>query len=330
MTQERLKYLLNQQQSGLCTQAETEELESWYQAFDKRGNFTDGLSQDAQLAAEKSLFSKINSRIDGIEIVSLHSEKPVVKIKIWQKLYKIASVFTAILLAGYVVYQYTKKPDLQHQITAFGETRMVQLPDGSQVTLNGNSEITYPGQWNKGASREVFLKGEAYFQVVHTKDDRRFIVKTSDDFNVEVLGTKFVISKRKSGTRVVLNEGKVQCNLANGDKKDTLLLKPGDLIEFAKKPELYTRKVVNSDLYSSWKDHVLTFKNTPLSTITTMLEETYGLVVKADNPELLTRQISGSVPTDNVKILLEGIAETCHLKVHQEAQNIYLTDLKTR
>ena len=325
MSKERLQYLLNQHQAGLSTPQEIAELESWYLAFEEKEDFTDTLSESAKLAAENTLFSKINSKIDAGAIPALTFKKPVKKITFRSRLSGIAAATVALLLVGYVAYQFHQKPELMHQSTAFGETRTVMLPDGSTVILNGNSEITYPSKWNEGGSRNVSLDGEAYFQVIHTKDHRRFTVKTSDDFSIQVLGTRFVLSKRKSGTRVVLNEGRVQCNLGK-DEKDTLVLRPGELVEFSKKSSQYTRKKVQPSLYSAWKDHLLVFDNTPLKDVTTILEETYGLVVKADHQKLLERKISGSVPTGNIRILLEGIAETCNVKVRQEDNNIYISD----
>ena len=325
MSKERLQYLLNQHQAGLATLQEIAELESWYLAFEEKKDFTDTLSESAKLAAEKTLFNKINSKIDAEVHTTFEFEKPDEKITFKSRLLGIAAALTALLLTGYAVYQFYQKPELMHQSTAFGETRTVILPDGSTVILNGNSEITYPSKWNDGESRNVSLDGEAYFQVIHTKDHRKFTVKTSDDFSVQVLGTKFVLSRRKSGTRVVLNEGKVQCNLGENEK-DTLILRPGELVEFSKKSSQYTRKQVQSSLYSAWKDHLLVFDNTPLKDVTTILEETYGLVVKADHQKLLERKISGSVPTGNIRILLEGISETCNVKVRQEDNNIYISE----
>jgi transmembrane sensor len=325
MSKERLQYLLNQHQAGLATPQEIAELESWYLAFEEKEDFTDTLSESAKLAAEKTLFNKINAKIGAEAHTAFALGKPVKKITFRSRVSGVAAALAVLFITGYVSYQLYQKPGLMHQSTAFGETRTVILPDGSMVILNGNSEITYPSKWSEGESRNVSMSGEAYFQVIHTKDHRRFIVKTSDDFSVQVLGTRFVLSKRKSGTRVVLNEGKVQCNLGENEK-DTLVLRPGELVEFSKKSSQYTRKRVQPSLYSAWKDHLLVFDNTPLKDVTTILEETYGLVVKADHQKLLERKISGSVPTGNIRILLEGIAETCNVKVRQEDNNIYISD----
>jgi transmembrane sensor len=334
--QQRLQYLLERNKTQTSTAAERAELEHWYQEFENRSNFTEGLSNTAQKFLEDRLLSGIESRISQqTEDRPLRSlPQPAVFGRFrGSGLYRIAAVFIGLLLVTTLIYQYSRPSsqsgsatELITLATAYGKTREINLPDGSKVVLNGNSEISYPKAWADGQIREVSLRGEAYFQVIHTHDHRRFKVRTADDFSVEVLGTQFTVSKRNRGTRVVLNQGRVQCNLESKKGADTLLLKPGDLVEFAKKPSQYTRRQVDPTLYSVWTEHKLVFKNTSLREITAMLNETYGFMVNVENPDLLNRRISGSIPTDHVDLVLEGIAETCRLTVRKKDNHIYLTD----
>ncbi|GAB3932596.1 FecR family protein [Larkinella terrae] len=336
MDKQRLQYLLERNKTQTSTASERAELEHWYQELETQANFTEELSSNTRQFLEDRLLAGIESRIAQREedqtVVPLHT--PAQTGRFWQsRVYRMAAVFIGLLIATAIIYQYRPSSSSSGSgieritlTTPYGQTREIKLPDGSMVMLNGNSEISYPKAWAEGQTREVSLRGEGYFRVVHTHDNRRFKVRTADDFSVEVLGTQFTVSKRKLGTRVVLNEGRVQCNLEQAKGKDTLLLKPGDLVEFAKIPVHYTRKQVDPTLYSAWTEHKLIFKNTSLQDIVTMLNETYGLSVNVGQPELLNRRISGSIPTDNVDMLLEGIAETCRLTVRKQDQNIYLTD----
>ena len=94
--------------------------------------------------------------------------------------------------------------------TAYGQTTDVYLEDGSRVALNSNSRLKVPrlGFW--GDVREVALEGEAEFSVSHTIDHKRFVVKTSEKFQVEVLGTTFSVFARPRGTKVALKSGSVR------------------------------------------------------------------------------------------------------------------------
>ncbi|CAG5008442.1 hypothetical protein DYBT9275_04269 [Dyadobacter sp. CECT 9275] len=321
MNNERLQYLLERQKAMVASPEEEDELDTWYKQYDERPDFTASLSENAAHALQNRLFEGVSHRLNGIE----KPAEVLMKRNSWFSLgYKVAAAVFILVLAGGFFYKYYKDYNLTKHTTAFGETRRIVLPDGSKVILNGNSQLTYPSDWGKTTIREVSMRGEAYFTVVHTADNRKFRVYTDHDFSVEVLGTQFTVSDRESGTRVVLNEGKVQCNLSRKEA-DTLLLKPGDLVEFSERSAGYVRKVVEASVYSAWKDKELILKDTPLSEISTMLSETYGLELVTDHPELLRRQVTGRVPMDNVNTLLDGIAMTCGLHLERRENKIFVS-----
>lgn len=327
MTQERLTFLLQQVQTGQATPAERTELDVWYDQFENRPSLTDQLDTQARQALEEKMLNQMQSRLDPAEP---EEETTVVPLRrSWRRM--AAGVVAVLALATLWFYVSRNAPGTPEstvpmlvQKTAYGQTRTFTLPDGSEVTLNGNSSLSYPQQWT--GNREVQLTGEAYFKVVHTKDHRRFSVVTADNFRVNVLGTQFTVSRRKAKTRVVLNEGKVQCLINEKAQADSIILKPGQLVEFARIPENYTLKQVDASLYSAWKDHKLILRNTSLKELTEVLEDTYGYRVNVEKASLLDRRMSGSLPTNDVNVLLEGIAEACKVSIRQEEGRIYLTD----
>jgi len=76
-----------------------------------------------------------------------------------------AACVSLIALAG-ALWWYDQQPVTIS--TAFGETRTIRLPDGSHVTLNAHSTLSYPRHWDSGQARQVWLQGEAFFWVSHT------------------------------------------------------------------------------------------------------------------------------------------------------------------
>lgn len=322
MTRDRLRYLLDRAQTNRLTTDEASELESWYGAFDAVPAFTDGLSDAARTRLEDRMLDAIHGKLGETPVVPLAARR--------RTFFRAAAALVgAILLAGgwWLLKPSSTQKDGGTQVvqtTGFGETRSILLPDHSEVILNGNSRLTYSPDWTK--ERKVMLTGEAFFKVVHTHNHQIFSVVTADNFQVNVLGTQFVVSKRKTGTRVVLSEGKVQCLLKEQAREDSVVLRPGDLVEFDRSPSRYTLKKVDPSLYLAWKDQKLIFRNTSLKEITQVLEDTYGFTVRIDDASLLQRRISGSVPTTNVELLLEGISEACQVKIRQEDRRIYLSD----
>lgn len=315
MDKDRLLYLLEREKTGENSAAEKKELDDWYQSPEGRPAFTDGLSDPALSALEEKMWSKIQE--EGSNVSELLVE--ISRRSFMGYWTRIAATVSILVIAGIGIYLFRQFNGAVVERTGFGETRVISLPDGSEVTLNGNSTLSYDAQWTN--LREVHLEGEAFFKVVHTASHSKFRVRTDSDFSLDVLGTQFNVSKRKSGTRVVLNEGKVQCNLG-GPAHNALILKPGEMVQFAEKPSDYVKERVEASAYSAWKDHKLIFNNTSLREIVVLLQDTYGLETEVSEPDLLSRQISGSVPTDNVGLLLEGIAEASAVSIQREGSHL--------
>jgi len=211
----------------------------------------------------------------------------------------------------------------QSYATDFGEIRKIHLPDGSDVTLNANSELFVP-RWGFGTkTREVLLEGEAEFSVQHTLDHQKFIVNTPDKHQITVLGTEFVVYARQRGTKVVLNKGKVILSSAN--KREIITMKPGDMVNISKKGELKLQ-VLNKEKLStqlSWKDHRFVFDNTPLKEIGSLIKENFGVEIKIQTPELANRTITGAFKAESAEELVNVLAEMLSFNVVKE-ENSYV------
>ena len=110
--------------------------------------------------------------------------------------------------------------------TNYGEILNIKLQDGSDVTLNSNSSLSY----NKNESRKVWLTGEAFFQVdKKVVTNAKFWVIT-DDLSVEVYGTSFNVNTKKKKTDVFLEEGSIWLSLKNGENKKMI---PGNYISYS-------------------------------------------------------------------------------------------------
>lgn len=317
MDKDRLLYLLEKDKNGEASPAEAAELDAWYRSADTRPAFTDGLSASGLSALEDKILARIGTTMQEPQELGALSERNTG----WFRWGRVAAAVLFLVVAGIAVYIFQRPAGRIVERTGFGETRVLTLPDGSEVTLNGNSVLSYDAEWP--GLREVRLEGEGYFKVVHTADHRKFRVRTGTDFSLDVLGTQFNISKRKSGTRIVLDEGKVQCNLGDASG-DTLVLKPGEMVQFRQKPSDYQLTRVETGLYSAWKDHKLIFKNTSLREVAAMLQDTYGFETETSWPELFDRQLSGSVPTDNVELLLQGIAEASAVTITRDGDQLVI------
>ncbi|QMU29860.1 FecR family protein [Adhaeribacter radiodurans] len=240
----------------------------------------------------------------------------------YQQWSKWAAAFILFCLGGALFYYATLKEKQQIYRTNYGETATLILPDSSMVVLNGNTTLRYPANWNSRESREVWLEGEAFFNVLKKpgKGNAKFTVHTPE-VNVQVLGTSFNVTNRRQKTRVVLNSGKVNL-FAKGSAEEPLTetLKPGEMAELIPSKQKFTKRQVNPEVYSSWTHKKLIFQATPLADIVTLLEENYGYQVQVTDRKILSRTITGEIYIDNVNTLLVALSTSFNLKFENKDQ----------
>ena len=217
----------------------------------------------------------------------------------------------------------TEKTATAYYATTYGQTRVVQLPDGSAVTLNAHSSVRYAAPPH--APREVWLDGEAFFAVKHLPDNQRFVVHTTAGFRVEVLGTRFAVYRRHAQARVVLLSGKVRVAFADSTRP-AVVLKPGELLQTSdKRPTALVHKAVQAVAYTSWTANELRFEATPLAELATRLQDTYGVQVVVASPELRQRKFTGTFPMGNLNVLCEDLAEAFHLRIERHQNSLTLS-----
>lgn len=183
-----------------------------------------------------------------------------------------------------------------------GEYHLI-LSDGSKVWINAESKLKFPVDFTD-SQREVFLEGEAYFEI--SRDPQHpFIVHTSRGA-VKVLGTGFNV-------RDYQDEAKVVTTLVNGSvaycserhPAEMVILKPGFQIEDKEGGDLRPQKV-DVMMYVGWKDGKYIFENTTLEEIMQVLSRWYDVAVFYKNQEVKTLHFTGDLERyDNINDFLE-------------------------
>lgn len=159
-----------------------------------------------------------------------------------------------------------------------GEPRSIFLPDGSHVRLNASSLLRFPEKFKKGP-REVYLDGEAYFDVVEDKHNV-FVVHT-DKQQINVLGTEFNVLGYASDpyTVTTLVTGKVSLGIYdhNNELKEEIVMRPNQQVYFDKELHRTLLADVNSQEATSWLRGVYSFRDAPLEEIVRRLEKVHGV-----------------------------------------------------
>jgi transmembrane sensor len=314
MNHEKLAELIKRYKSGTATPEEIALLDKIWSDAEERTSLPDH-TEEQLLNIERDMFSAIKQEIQKQEIYSSKSilYRPL--------LYKVAA--TVLLFVAVSLWWYSSSNRLLEIRTGFGEQRTIVLPDQSNVVLNGNSVLQYTSHWDENSSREVWIEGEGFFSVIHTKNHQKFVVHGVSQLSVEVLGTKFNIKTRQSASEVMLAEGKVKLELGGADSTRALFLKPGELATV--KNERLSAQRVNEQRYTSWVENKLFFERTPLRDLTILLKDTYGLTVTFTDPGLEKRELSGEISAATEDEILYAISETLNLKVKRVGQSVSIS-----
>ena len=194
----------------------------------------------------------------------------------------------------------------------------VCLSDGTKVWLNADSELKYPVQF-VGETREVSVKGEAYFEVTK-QEGKPFIVKTSLG-NITVLGTQFNVSiyPGKETLETTLVEGKVSCNLPDGENA---ILKPNQQLLIAKDGK-YSVKTVNTKYYTCWKDGNFLFEEMRLEDILEQLSRWYDIHIFYSNEEVKDLHFSGDLSRfKNIDTFIEMFKKSSDVKLTLQGKTL--------
>jgi len=222
----------------------------------------------------------------------------------------VAASFAGLLIALSVLFYIIRESAYTKVKTDFGNRKEVKLPDGSSLILNGNSSLRYAtSSFNK--QRQVWVKGQVYFNVVHTRNNQKFIVHT-DEVDIQVLGTSFDVTSRNEKTDVVLNTGKIKLNIRNTLQQ--LMMKPGERVHYSADAEELRKEKVNVNKYTSWRKNTLIFENDSLAYVFDLLRDSYNMKFTVEDNNILKKKITAQVPANQPELLLKGLTEAHNLK----------------
>ena len=183
----------------------------------------------------------------------------------------------------------------------YGKTFKLALSDGSQVVLNAGSKLKFPVNFIKDENRTVFLNGEAYFEVA--KDTEHPFVVSTEDMNVEVLGTHFNVTSYTDDqkTYTVLVEGKVAAHdkVGNGDTK---ILNPNEKA-FFENGKLQV-EAVNVTKYIAWVQGQLVFEDDSFNVIANKLERKFNVKIENNYSELNNINITATFTNETIDEVL--------------------------
>ena len=217
---------------------------------------------------------------------------------------KYAAIFIGLLMLSVFVYN-----DITHQeIYTADNYDIITLPDGSRITLNNDAEISFNKSLILGFTREVnIIKGSAYFEITKKKGEN-FIVNT-DNYDIEVLGTKFIVDNNKEETSVVLDEGRIKIFDYCVQGIDNIEMVPGEKVVFGRNMDQPTHNKENPAISKYWMQSRLEFDNYSLDDLKVIFREYYNKELILYNTNVELSRIGGSAPVDDVDLIVKALSK---------------------
>lgn len=298
----KIDQLLDKYLKGEASLEEQQLVERWLENPDQPATVWDQLDAGSQDEWLQKLYRRIAHTIDA-------ENKKTIKFKSWFKVAMAsAAVFAGFLLA-LLLWPKQKQPTAMASWTtvsaATGEKHYVMLEDSSSVWLNSGASIRYntaPGHKN----REVYLSGEAYFDVKHLPQ-RPFMVHTGK-ITTTVLGTAFNISTDKLGNqvKVAVTRGKVQV----AKEGEVLgLLMPNQQIVYERQHQSHVQRNIDTEVVLDWLPDDLYFDNITFGEAALALAKQYDVQIKFSNEKLKNCRFTGTIKKD--KTLDQALRVIC-------------------
>lgn len=313
----QLEELFQKYQQGLVTEEEKALIARWLIHLDVIGQLSHEQLQARQELSQSDLKNHFAPK-----------ESPSAKITrfpVW-----IRSVAACLLIistiAGIFYFNNKSHPPttnlatFQQMTTGSGEMKTITLTDGTRITLNNESRLKYPVTFN-GATREVFLTGEAFFEVAHNPA-KPFEVHT-DELDVQVLGTSFNV-KAYGGDKelsVSVATGKVGV-LPVGAKDKTYMLLPGEELAYSRSTGKFSQSKIDAVDISAWQKGKFIFSNETLENITRQLERYYKVTFLFNNKSVLAKQISLKVKNQSISTVMKAMSISGEFRYKIEGNKI--------
>lgn len=202
-----------------------------------------------------------------------------------------------------------------------GIVQKVTLPDGTIINLNTCSRLTYPESFS-GKSREVFLDGEAYFDVAH--DKRHPFIVRAGELKIRVLGTKFNVNASTLVPQITatLIEGSIEAVTG----KKNILMKPNQQLKYdTSSGRVSLTELTNASREIRWTQNVWVLSDTPLLDICQRLEQQFNIKIIIMNDELIGKSFTGEFYTnESLESILKTMQISTPFEYEYKGKNIIL------
>lgn len=228
-----------------------------------------------------------------------------------------------ILFSAYFFFQ-SGNQELYDFAADLGEINNLNLQDGTTISLFADSKLWSKENWSSSDKREVWLDGQAYFDVTEASkaEGKPFIVRTKHG-DITVLGTEFNIDVKDEYLEVALTEGEVVIDNIS-DKVQPIKMSAGDFVKITADDIASTGSIESAYDYTSWTDEKIIFTGTTIKELAELIQDKYGVKVIVLNKALLTRSLDGTYSNQSLDGLLHTVQATFDIQITRKNNSVFI------
>jgi len=262
--------------------------EMWNKWYDRTDDFFDNMET---VQSDRSKLKK--------ELRQIKNTNKVIALS--YKNWAIAASLVFLLGLSLFFYQTSNVVESKQFTVKLGEHAHIELSDGTQIWLNAGSVLKYPKEF-KGDTREVYLSGEAFFDVA--KDKKHPFIIHTNKMDTKVLGTSFNVQAYPDQTTQEVSVATGRVNVKSTVTDENVYVTPGQKVVFKSQDnKLQAFKDIPVNTISLWRKNIMVFEETPLPEVVATINRNYNVSIEVKNKSLNDLKISAyfkELPADQV------------------------------
>jgi len=368
MVNDRFIKLLTKELSDKLTYNEQQELKQLLhdnkELRDQRAILKDYWKRNSvEYAANAVMFKKVMDRIKAVESTNQAETIDEIDVELPRRRFRLTVWYsvaaTILVIMGFVTYHYASTTKLNNDLASVKWLQkntkptiksIITLADGTVVTLNSATTLKYPESFS-GKIREVYLDGEAYFDV-HKDHEHPFIIHTNK-MNVRVLGTSFNVKSYQNEplSETTLIRGSIEVTL-NDRPSDRIILKPKEKLIVQNSAFIRKRTNITADSSSpesigkgtrysltnltyfpnndktivetSWVQNKLVFSDKDFTQLSDQLERWYGMHIVFENEHVKQYKFTGMFEKETLPQALDALKMIEHFNYKIENSTVFI------
>ena len=297
----RIEELLPRYCEGRLSEGERLEVEAWIDESEENKRVATQTFALYLAVDTVQVMKKVDTEKALLKVKGKMSDREVRRIVWWEWAQRAAAILFIPLLTLFIWQNWKgdtgEVAEMMEVKTSPGMTTSLTLPDGTIVYLNSESSLSYPSRFNGD---------EAYFEVA--KDpEKKFILSTTHQSQIEVLGTCFNVEAYEQNTEVIttLIEGKVDFMFEKDAGVKHVFLSPREKLVYDSETDKVHLYKTSGKSELAWKDGEVVLDNTPLEEALWMLEKRYSVKFVIKNEKLKNSSFTGTFTNQRLEKILE-------------------------